>query len=208
MKKLIPLTLLILLNLYPIAGIIFLEWDVNFTFLTYLAETLVLVIFATIKMILSKNLWDAESAKMNQHWMRLSRNQTIMHLLTMLYIFVIVLYTLYLIPWQGNAPSFGVSLVSVDYSALLQFLLFSVISHSISFVAYFIIGKERVTLATSLIFNRVMVGRILPLFLTPFVMAFGIRFHVGNVTTPILIVFFFVALFDVLAHIKEHSHIK
>jgi hypothetical protein len=207
MKKTISLTLLIALNLYPIAGILFWGWDINFTFFTYLAETLILVIFATIKMLMSKHLWDRDSAKLNQHWMKMGRKQTILNLLAMLYVFTVVLFTLYLLPWQGDKPPFGVSLTSVDFDAILHFLLFSVLSHTVSFIVYYIIGQERTTLATSLIFKRVMIGRILPLFLTPFVIAFMISLNIRNSVAPVLIVFLLVALFDVLAHIKEHSQI-
>jgi heme/copper-type cytochrome/quinol oxidase subunit 4 len=73
---------------------------------------------------------------------------------------------------------------------------------------YFIIGKERETIATSAIFNRVMIGRILPLFLTPFVIAFLLTLNLANTVAPIIIILLLMTFFDVLAHLKEHGHIK
>ena len=208
MKKIVPLVLLILLNLYPIAGILFWKWDVVSTLSTYFVETIILVIFAIIKMILSRHLWDKEDAKLNQQWVKRGRTYTIFNLIAMMCVFTVILCAVYFIPWEGGSPFLGDTSGPINYPALFRFMLFSIVVHGISFVIYFIIGNERETLAASLIFRRVMIGRILPLFLTPFVAAFMFIFFIPNVLTTILIVLFLVALFDVMAHIQEHKNIK
>ena len=210
MKKYIPLALVILLNLYPIIGIIFLGWDVNFTLFSYLAETLVLVVFSTIKMLMSRKMFDEESAKLNPHLVNQSRKYILFNLLMMMYVFVIVLYTLYLMPWQSGTPFFTLSMIGTQYKSIVSLLASSVLSHAVSFFVYYIGGGERNTIALSSIFNRVMIGRVLPLFFSPFIIFFLLPIIITSSTfmkIPLLVIFGLVGLFDILAHTKQHANV-
>lgn len=198
-----------LVNLYPIFGIIFWKWEIGFVFITYLAETFILAIFSTIKMFMSKYVWDVESAKLNSHLTSGSKKNNLFNFISMIYIFIFVLFSLYLIPWDGGTP-FGYPLNKIPVVPLIYFIIFSIVSHTVSFFINFIIQKERETIAISGIFNRIMIGRILPLFFNPFIIIFLLHFkliRLENTKIPTLIILGLFAYFDVWAYIREHKKV-
>jgi hypothetical protein len=159
---------------------------------------------------MSTKIWDEESAKLNPYLVKQGRGYILFNLLMMMYVFVIVLYTLYLLPWQSGTPFFTLSMVAIQYKSAAGLLLFSVFSHTVSFFVYYIAGGERNTLALSSIFNRVMVGRILPLFFSPFIIFFLLPFVFLSSTLmkiPLLVILGLVAFFDIFAHTKEHVNV-
>lgn len=213
----ISLLLLIALNLYPIFGLLFLGWEINFIFSVYLVETLILVIFSTIKMLMTEKILDDESFEFNlkfgSAWTKMSRREALSNFLALLYIFVFVVYGLYLVPWdrgaEGNAI-FGFSITSVQYLPVIYFLVLSILSHSVSFFINFILNDERKNLAISEVFNRVMIGRIMPLFISPFIIIFLHKFGIvdsHNIKLPIFVILGLFAIFDISAYMKEHRKI-
>jgi len=198
-----------LVNLYPIIGILFLKWEIGFVFITYLAETLILVIFSTIKMCMSKYIWDIKSAKLNPHLTGGSSKYNLFNFLLMIYVFTFVLFSLYLIPWEGGVP-FSYPLNNIPIMTFVYFVIFSIFSHTVSFFVNYIFGNERETISMSGVFNRVMIGRIFPLFFNPFIIIFLLNLNLislNNVKAPILVILILFVYFDIWAYTKEHNKV-
>ncbi len=157
---------------------------------------------------MSINVWDPESANMNPYWVTQSRSQVLSNFLLLMYVFMIVCSGAYLILWGRSITAFIATAGPAQYWPILSMAIFSLISHTFSFVYNFILGGERNTVAMSYIFRRTMVGRMLPLFLSTFISFFSVGITGSNSKSamiPLVVIFGAVAFFDILAHFNEHK---
>ena len=199
-RSLISISFLLLVNLCPLYGVLFLGWNYSQILLIFLIETLVIAIFTIIKMSLASKLYDKESAKANPDWIRLYNTKS--KLIKMYFLFISVFIALPFIAIL--AMNFNIIHTEIinSYKLLVLFLVITISSHTLSFFINYL-PNERDKIYISSLFNLLLFRRIMPLFLSIFLLIFLSPIVTKiNITVCVLLL---KTAFDFMGHLKEHS---
>lgn len=147
------LLFLLIANLYPIYGLVYLNWDLKTLFLLYFAETFVIFIFTVIKMTWAQdtktpNIFPAIKVK--------ARTKSIIFQITIIGALLAFIYNRVSLTVFDN---FDLSLVPI--SAIGFFIL----NHSFSFIFNFLNKKEFLKVTYNQVFNKFL-GRFVVIYLT------------------------------------------
>lgn len=196
--KLLPL---LVINLYPIILFHFFNYDIGSIIFIFFTETLILAPLSIRKILLSNQMWDKESAKINPHLQNISIKHTKFIYILLIFVFCFVTFGMYLIPWDGGSP-FTIPSAKLNY----EFLLIITVGLLIFRTLLTKIHKTSKTSQkpASVIFNRFMVGRIIPLFLGLFIMVIMDEYINLDISTRLLVFILFYTL-DALAYKRELS---
>ena len=209
---------LVLANLYPIYGVVFLGWNAKFILYTYWCENLIIGLFTVLKMLKTKIYLDnTQSNNPGLNGNDISRSNSLK-----IFSFIVRYYFLsYLYYSFINAI-----ILSKDLShKIIVPVCFIFLSHAFSYVFNFIIGEEykklsldeeikmpirrlvivhlTVTLGSLVIKG---VGVILMIIMALF---FGLTISQSATGVVLMIIMVLAKIFlDIIAHLQEHSGIK
>ena len=192
MKK-YSLYFLVLANLTPITGIIFLDWDLFTILFFYWLESAIVGIFNIPRMMLA----NAQSSSVAQE-----KNVTrTSHKISAV--------SFFLIHYSGFMAGHGFFIFelfkpdTMNLTFIWPGVLFLTISHGVSFVINFLFQREyqKVTISQQMIAPY---RRILVMHITIFVCGFLISL-LGSPQVTLIILVVFKIVIDIMAHFKEHN---
>ncbi len=195
---------LVLANLYPIYGAIFLGWNVKLILYTYWCENLIIGLFTVLKMLKTKIYLDnTQSNNPGLNGNDISRSNSLK-----IFSFIVRYYFLsYLYYSFINAI-----ILSKDLShKIIVPVGFIFLSHTFSYVVNFIIGEEYKKLSleeeTKMPIRRLLVVHLTIIFVFPIgaiVFNFKNNTDISLITTMVLVKI----ILDISAHLKEHKGLQ
>jgi len=189
-----PTTLaLIIANLVPLAGSAFLGWKLSDVMVLYWAESAIIGFFNVCKIIVIGR-WAA----------LLAVPFFIGHFGGFMAVHFLFIYTLFVEPAQaGNAGGGDLAEVALLFSALWPALLALFVSHAFSFLYNFLGRREYLGRTVNDQMSEPY-GRIIFMHLV-LIFGGGLAMLLGNPAPVILMVIVLKIVFDVKAHLKQHS---
>lgn len=226
-KGLLSVLALIAANLYPLAGVLFWNWDPTAILMLYWMENLVFGFFTILKMAVVPNVVPFEAAQSGFGRSSSSSDKKV-HIVETnaqirhraigafcgsygFFCFVHGLFVVMLIAlWHGGAFSHGGTKQHPDFSVfpgLLRQLLLPVlclfVSHGFSFVEYHLIGGERQRITLEQIFHQPF-SRMVNLHLGLLGGMFIAMLLGGGLSGVVAVLIVLKILFDLRLHIRSH----
>lgn len=186
---------LIAANLIPVAGAVFLEWELSDVMVLYWAESAIIGLFNIAKIAVTGR------------WAALFAGPFFAgHFGGFMAIHFLFIYTIFVEGLQGSGPSGNLSNVADLFIGLWPALLALALSHGYSFFANFI-GKKEYRVKTIKTLMSEPYSRIIFMHLV-LIFGGGLAMVLGEPTIVILIVIALKIILDVRAHVKQRGSAK
>lgn len=215
---------LVLVNLYPIYGVVFLGWNAKFILYTYWCENLIIGLFTVLKMLKTKIYLDntqLDNPNLNTNNVGESNSSKI---LSFIWVYCGASFLYYIVIAILTTETSGTVLFNLPRQIIVP-VGFIFLSHTFSYVVNFIIGAEykklsldeeikmpvrrlvivhlTVTLGSLVIKG---VGVVLMIIMALF---FGLTIPQSVTGVVLLIIMVLAKIFlDIIAHLQEHNGIK
>ena len=215
---------LVLANLYPIYGVVFLGWNARFILYTYWCENLIIGLFTVLKMLKTKIYLDniqSNNPNLNTNDVGESNNSKIS---SFIWVYCGASFLYYIVIAILTTESSETVLFNLPHQIIVP-VCFIFLSHTFSYVVNFIIGAEykklsldeeikmpirrlvivhlTVTLGSLVIKG---VGVVLMIIMALF---FGLTIPQSATGVVLMIIMVLAKIFlDIIAHLQEHNGIK
>lgn len=215
---------LVLANLYPIYGVVFLGWNAKFILYTYWCENLIIGLFTVLKMLKTKIYLDntqSNNPSLNSNAISEGNNSKIF---SFIWVYCGASFLYYIVIAILTTEAGGIVVFNLPHQIIVP-VCFIFLSHAFSYVVNFIIGEEykklsldeeikmpvrrlvivhlTVTLGSLVIKG---VGVILMIIMALF---FGLTISQSATGVVLMIIMVLAKIFlDIIAHLQEHSGIK
>jgi hypothetical protein len=160
-------------NIYIIVGVLLLSWNAYVVFYSFIIELVILSLFTIITILFAQKLFDPYFSKLNPYWVK--NYPTKWKFISMLMPFIVVFATLISVLGIWFSWNLAKTDISAHLSELLYYILIVVLTN-IAHILFYIGKKKYETTYISEVFRNYMTSKILPLFLSLFILAFVFKY--------------------------------